>query len=516
MSPQFFGYDDDGLPTCASSTSCLPVNADALRITYDSNRLLAARNMGTVIETLTSTEFGELASQVASVGGSTVFSESYHTPTAPRDGLGRITRKTETIEGGTQVFDYTYDQNGRLQTVTQGGTQTTTYDYDPNGNRTLVATSAGSVAATYDIQDQLLTFGELTFTYGPRGERLSKIDGVTGDVTSYEYDAFGNLKRVSLPNGDVVEYLVDGVHRRVGKRLNGILVRQWLYRATPNPVAELDGAGALAARFVYASRTDVPDYVIRDGTTYRILTDHLGSTRLIVNVGTGQIVRRMRHDAFGVVLEDTNPGFVPFGFAGGMGDSDTGLVRFGARDYDPSVGRWTSRDPILFNGETTNLHQYAGNDPVNVVDRSGLIGDSLGWSVEGGGLVFPVLAALFGGYTLPVGIELSAGVFRDFNFGTWDLTLGFYFSHTALVGAATPLYCGGATDYGIFRSVEKLKGTSTGYKGGLAKWGLSGASDFSEGQAGMGAGPGAAAGVYHEQTAVRGISIGLSGVHFVK
>jgi len=42
------------------------------------------------------------------------------------------------------------------------------------------------------------------------------------------------------------------------------------------------------------------------------------------------------------------------------------LVRFGARDYDPSVGRWTSKDPILFDGGQANLYVYVNNDPVNL------------------------------------------------------------------------------------------------------------------------------------------------------
>ncbi|MBN1960884.1 MAG: hypothetical protein JW841_08050, partial [Deltaproteobacteria bacterium] len=68
----------------------------------------------------------------------------------------------------------------------------------------------------------------------------------------------------------------------------------------------------------------------------------------------------------------TNPGLQPFGFAGGLYDRDTGFVRFGARDYDPKVGRWTSKDPILFEGGDTNLYTYVRNDPVNFLDISGL------------------------------------------------------------------------------------------------------------------------------------------------
>ncbi len=51
---------------------------------------------------------------------------------------------------------------------------------------------------------------------------------------------------------------------------------------------------------------------------------------------------------------------------------DTGLVRFGARDYDPYTGRWTSKDPILFDGGDTNLYGYVLNDPINFVDPDGL------------------------------------------------------------------------------------------------------------------------------------------------
>ena len=63
---------------------------------------------------------------------------------------------------------------------------------------------------------------------------------------------------------------------------------------------------------------------------------------------------------------------VPFGFAGGLYDRDTGLVRFGYRDYDPVTGKWTAKDPIGFDGGDTILYGYVLNDPVNLVDPNGL------------------------------------------------------------------------------------------------------------------------------------------------
>jgi RHS repeat-associated protein len=83
----------------------------------------------------------------------------------------------------------------------------------------------------------------------------------------------------------------------------------------------------------------------------------------------------MDYDEFGRVTQDSNPGFQPFGFAGGLYDKDTKLVRFGARDYDAETGRWTAKDPLLFNGSSYpsgNLYTYAKGDPLNRKDPLGL------------------------------------------------------------------------------------------------------------------------------------------------
>jgi len=166
--------------------------------------------------------------------------------------------------------------------------------------------------------------------------------------------------------------VVDGLNRRIGKKVNGTLVQGFLYESQLAPIAELDGSGNMVSRFVYATRVNVPDYMIRGGQTYRIVTDHLGSPRLVVNAATGHIVQEMAYDEFGRVLADSNPGFQPFGFAGGLYDSHTKLTRFGARDYDAVTGRWTSKDPIGFAGADVNLYGYVLQDPVNLLDPLGL------------------------------------------------------------------------------------------------------------------------------------------------
>ncbi|MCH7593129.1 MAG: hypothetical protein IIB27_01300, partial [Chloroflexi bacterium] len=98
---------------------------------------------------------------------------------------------------------------------------------------------------------------------------------------------------------------------------------------------------------------------------YRIIIDHVGSPRLVYGATEGRIVQRLDYDEFGNVTRiETFLGFegIPFGFAGGLSDPLTGLVRFGARDYDPEVGRWTAKEPLRFAGGM-NLYVYASNDP---------------------------------------------------------------------------------------------------------------------------------------------------------
>jgi len=174
-----------------------------------------------------------------------------------------------------------------------------------------------------------------------------------------------------LPDNTVLEYITDSTGRRVAKKVNGVITKAWLYQGALMPVAELDASGNVVSRFVGAGG-NVPEYVIKGGVTYRIVTDQLGSVRMVVNASTGVVVQEMKYDEFGVITLDTNPGFTPFGFAGGIYDQDTKLTRFGARDYDAETGRWTSKDPIGFSGGDTNLYGYVLQDPVNGVDPEGL------------------------------------------------------------------------------------------------------------------------------------------------
>jgi RHS repeat-associated protein len=147
-------------------------------------------------------------------------------------------------------------------------------------------------------------------------------------------------------------------------------VQGFLYQDGLKPTVELDGSNNVISRFVYSTGINVPAYMIKAGVAYKIVTDHLGSPRLVIDAVTGSVAQRLDYDEFGKVTLDTNPGFQPFGFAGGLYDAQTGLVHYGAREYEPDTGRWTAKDPVGF-ASGPNLYIYADNDPVNLIDPLG-------------------------------------------------------------------------------------------------------------------------------------------------
>ena len=326
---------------------------------------MTGTTLATTAESFTFTGYGELDTATATVSGSPVC--TYDTT---RDAGGRIVSKEETIGGVTSTWGYRYDAAGRLDQVTKDGVVVETYAYDANSNRTSWTDFWGSATATYDDQDRMLTAAGASYTYSANGELQQKVAGP--ETTTFGHDVFSNLRTVTLPTGIAIEYVIDASHRRVGKKVNGTLVKGWLWESALRPAAEIDGAGGVVSEFVYGTKANVPDYVVKSGATYRLFTDHLGSVRLVVDATTGAIAQRLDYDAFGRVMQDTNPGFQPFGFAGGLYDHQTGLTRFGARDYDATTGRWTSKDPIGFAGGDTNLYGYVVSDPIGGFDPLGL------------------------------------------------------------------------------------------------------------------------------------------------
>jgi RHS repeat-associated protein len=147
---------------------------------------------------------------------------------------------------------------------------------------------------------------------------------------------------------------------------------------------------------VYGTKSNVPDYYIKHDTVYKIISNHLGSPRLVINTISGAVVYRADYDEFGRLSASSGTLEIPFGFAGGIYDSLTGLVRFGARDYSAREGRWTAKDPIGFNGGDNNLYGYCVGDAVNRVDGNGKDFSDVIQSVYGQAFVAGCIGAVYG------------------------------------------------------------------------------------------------------------------------
>jgi len=351
------GYDNDGFLTSTTEAT----------YQYATNsHNVSLITLGKTTESFGYNTFSEKTSSTAKYLTTTLYAT-----TLTRDALGRVATLSESIGGVTTGYGYTYDSSGRLTVVTKNSVTDETFTYDNNNNITSGTSGASSFTGTYDNQDRVLTFKDYSFTHNVNGEMTSKQNTLTSATTAYGYNVMGYLTTVTLPSTDVVSYEYDGEGRRVARDFNGTPTHFFIYDHQYQIVGDLDSSGNVSTKYIYASQGHSPDYMVRGGVKYKFIKNHLGSVRLVVNESTGVVAQRIDYDTYGKVLADTNPGFQPFGFAGGLYDAETGLVRFGVRDYDAETGRWTTKDPIGFDSGDTNLFSYVASDPVNFVDPEG-------------------------------------------------------------------------------------------------------------------------------------------------
>ena len=353
-----YTYGNDGLLT----------GAGAFTIARNSgNGLPEAVTGGSLSLTRSFNGYGEINDQRFSISGTTLTSCNL-----TRDNAGRITARAETVEGVTSDYAYTYDAMGRLLTVTRDGAVVEEYAYDAVGTRIYENNVLRGISQrdyVYSDEDCLLTAGSVSYKYNADGFLTTKTEAT--DVTSYDYSSRWELLRLTLPDGTLINYVHDPLGRRIAKKVNGVTTEKYLWQGLTRLLAVFDGSDNLIIRFEYADAR-MPVAMTMNGSTYYLTCDQAGSLKIVADTAAN-VLKRIEYDSFGNIIEDTNPSFkIPFGFAGGLHDRDTGLVRFGYRDYDPDVGRWTAKDPIGFAGGDTDLYGYCLNDPVNLVDPEGL------------------------------------------------------------------------------------------------------------------------------------------------
>jgi RHS repeat-associated protein len=265
---------------------------------------------------------------------------------APDDPKGRIGNRLTQIERGTPTgtvtTTYSYPAAGAAQphrldgwTRTDNtGTTTGAYTYDQAGNTTSRPGESGQQTLTWDAEGHLATVTDSTGT------------------SSYIYDAAGNRLIANDPTGSTL-FLGD---QEVRKSNTGQVSATRYYTFNGERIAQ---------------RTNT-------GITW-LASDHQGTSLVSVGTDTNQTITQRRQTPYGTPRGTPVTWPNQQGFLGGYQDP-TGLTHLGAREYDPTIGRFISVDPINDPGNPQQLpaYTYAANNPVTYSDPSGQILEEYG------------------------------------------------------------------------------------------------------------------------------------------
>lgn len=242
----------------------------------------------------------------------TGYSQGDYSVSYQYDLIGNLTYKSDV---GTLTYDGTGNPTPHAVTDVNG----TPYTYDTNGN----LTSDGEHTYAFDIRDRMVSSGSWTFEYDHTGQRVTSTNTANGDTTQY-------------------------VNSFVESRPDGLVY------------------------YIYAGGERVAQVV--DGQTYYYHKDHLQGTALVTNEA-GVVTFISDYTPYGGTSYNVNYGSdVAYTYGGKEFNEDIGVTYFGARYYNPTIGRFISMDPVdqpLAAPQLHNEYSYSGNSPMVFVDPSG-------------------------------------------------------------------------------------------------------------------------------------------------
>jgi RHS repeat-associated protein len=283
--------------------------------------------------------------------------------------------------GAERDESYTYDALDRLTgyCVTAGckGENKIAYSYDQTGNRLTETVGKSVTRYAYDSDSELLSQTlpdgtKIPFSYDANGNETQ------AGPWSFSYNLANELKQAT--NGaTAAAYSYDGDGNRLAEQVSGSMPETTRYLwdsnfGLPQLAGEQNASGTTLRSYVYGNG---PLALIDSGTTYRYYTtDRLGSIRATTGPAGG-VRDRGSYMPFGgalangggAITNDSNP----LAFTGQYLDPVTGLYDMRARNYDPSVGRFTSTDLLgPHDAPVASIYGYARNNPLRFVDPSGL------------------------------------------------------------------------------------------------------------------------------------------------
>lgn len=276
------------------------------------------------------------------------------------------------------IWTYGYDDKSQLLTATrksgETGLNAMTYAYDGIGNRTTASEDSAVVNYTANLLNQYTAVNEDTPAYDADGNML------TNAGWTYTWNSENRLVKAEKGTAKL-EFAYDYQGRRMFKKVydGDTLVKheKYLYNGY-KLIAVYDGmnSDALLKTFVWQPvGLDVPLCMTAGSAVYYYLTDGNKNVTGLFD-GTGTRAATYMYDPFGQTLSanGTAAESNPFRFSSEFFDTETGLVYYNYRYYDPKLGRWTKRDSFRDNGNTYGM---AHNNCINQIDIWGNV--SLGY-----------------------------------------------------------------------------------------------------------------------------------------
>jgi len=277
----------------------------------------------------------------------------------------------------TRTQSFTYDPLNRLASAQNAGTDCTqllpdghtkfwgnTYGYDAWGNllqEVPTKCSAENLSVTANSNNQLV------------GNSYDAAGNTTGDgLHSYTYDAGDLLKTVGTTT-----YWYDADGQRFQKWLNGSGSKTYWYGMGGEVLAEGDAAGHLNSEYVFFGGKRVARVDIPSGAVQYYLSDHLGSTSMVVSAA-GAIENESEYYPWGRERQFSSSDGNHYKFNGKERDSESGLDYFGARYMSSQYGRFMTPDPklpsvrSLINPQKWNKYAYTINNPLRYFDPDGM------------------------------------------------------------------------------------------------------------------------------------------------
>ncbi len=279
-----------------------------------------------------------------------------------RDGMGNLTAALTPLG----IFRYFYDTQNQLIKVENLTKQVQSiYAYDSRGNRESEKIQKISISYKYNDLNQLVQKGGTAFRYDKKGNCVEKV--TSHGLYQYRYSADNFLSEILLDGKSIARYSYDPFGRRYQKNIHQGETKTFLYDGI-NLIYE-EGEQSKTA---YAHGENISDPLMfkSNNESGYFIKDDLGTVMGIIE--PDGITKILQHfDPFGKKIKTKQRFPYPFGYNGAIYDEESELYYLNNRYYDPSTGRFISKDPIGLQGGF-NEYIYAHNNPLSFTDPLGL------------------------------------------------------------------------------------------------------------------------------------------------